>query len=61
MKKFLSSVCRRNRIGMSIIHAAGVKSWRCYGKHDGESFYKIIWKERGTNKYIQDEYDEIIY
>lgn len=51
------SIVRHNRMGMPIIHAVGVKAWKWFDKHDGEFFYKIIWKERGTNSYIRDEYE----
>lgn len=51
------SLVRANRMGLPIIHAVGVKSWEWFDKHDGEYVYKIIWKERGTSSYIQDEYD----
>ena len=51
------SLVRNNRMGMPIIHAVGVKEWKCFNKHDGEFIYKVIWKERGTNSYVQDEYE----
>ena len=51
------SLVRTNRMGMPIIHAVGVKSWKWFDKHDGEFIYKIIWKERGTSSYIEDEYE----
>lgn len=53
---YLSTV-RNNRMGMPIIHAVGVKTWKWFDKHEGEYIYKIIWKERGTNTYIRDEYE----
>ena len=43
---YLSNV-RDNRMGLPIIHAVGVKTWKWLDKHDGELVYKIIWKERG--------------
>lgn len=55
------SFVRTNRMGMPIIHAVGVKSWKWFNKHDGEYIYKIIWKERGTSSYIQDEYEIFEY
>lgn len=51
------SFVRNNRMGMPIIHAVGVRSWKWFDKHDGEFVYKIIWKERGTSLYIRDEYE----
>lgn len=51
------SLVRANRMGMPIIHAVGVKVWKWFDKHDGEFIYKIIWKERGTSSYIQNEYE----
>ena len=51
------SLVRNNRMGMPIIHAVGVKEWKWFNKHDGEFIYKVIWKERGTNSYVQDEYE----
>lgn len=53
------SIFRTNRMGMPIIHAVGVRAWKWFNKHDGEFVYKIIWKERGTSSYIQDEYEII--
>ncbi|EFM39662.1 endonuclease family protein [[Eubacterium] yurii subsp. margaretiae ATCC 43715] len=50
------SLVRTNRMGLPIIHAVGVKSWKWYDKHDGDFVYKIIWKERGTEQYVEDEY-----
>lgn len=52
---YLSSV-RHNRMGCPIIHAVGVKNWEWFNKHDGAYCYKIIWKERNTSVYIEDEY-----
>lgn len=46
--------------GIPIIHAVGVKTWEYIDKHDGEWVYKIIWKERGTSDYIDDEYEIIL-
>lgn len=51
------SMVRDHRMGFDIIHAVGVKSWVWYSKDDGEYIYRIIWKERGTSSYIQDQYD----
>ena len=48
---------RNNRMGLPIIHAVGVKTWEWFDKHDGKWIYKIIWKERGTEGYIYDEYE----
>lgn len=53
---YLSNV-RDNRMGLPIIHAVGIKTWKWLDKHDGELVYKIIWKERGTERYIEDEYE----
>lgn len=50
------SCVRGNRMGLPIIHAVGVKLWKYYNKHDGDFVYKIIWKERGTEQYVEDEY-----
>jgi hypothetical protein len=52
---YLSSF-RHNRMGCPIIHAVGVKKWESFNKHDGQYCYKIIWKERNTDSYIEDEY-----
>lgn len=51
------SMVRSNRMGLPIIHAVGVKTWKWWDKHNGEYVYKIIWKERGTDGYINNEYD----
>ncbi|WP_029200397.1 phospholipase D-like domain-containing protein [Oribacterium sp. NK2B42] len=56
IEMYLSSV-RFNRMGLPIIHAVGVKSYELIGRHDDRWFYKILWKENGTGRYIQDEYD----
>lgn len=48
---------RNNRMGLPIIHAVGVNTWKWFDKHDGKWVYKIIWKERGTERYIKDEYE----
>ena len=40
-----------------MIHAVGVRGHELIGRHDERFFYKIIWKERGTQGYIQDEYE----
>lgn len=50
------SIVRANRMGLPIIHAVGVKSWEWYNKHEGDFVYKIIWKERGTEQYVEDGY-----
>ncbi len=50
------SLVRTNRMGLPIIHAVGVKSWEWYDKHNGDFVYKIIWKERGTEQYVENEY-----
>lgn len=50
------SLVRANRMGLPIIHAVGVKSWEWYDKHNGDFIYKIIWKERGTEQYVENEY-----
>lgn len=52
---------RKNRLGCDIIHAVGVKAWRWLNKHDGEWCYRIIWKEKYTSNYIDNEYDIIDY
>lgn len=54
---YLSSAMRNNRLGFPIIQAVGIRAWRQFYKDDGEFYYKIIWKERGTEMYIQDEYE----
>ena len=53
---YLSTV-RHNRMGLPIIHAVGVRGWEWFDKHEGEWVYRIIWKERGTERYIRDMYD----
>lgn len=53
---YLSTV-RHNRMGLPIIHAVGVRRWDCISRRDGEWVYQIIWKERGTERYIRDMYD----
>lgn len=50
------SLVRANRMGLPIIHAVGVRSWEWYNKHYGTFVYKIIWKERETGQYVEDEY-----
>lgn len=59
MDNYLTLV-RANRMGLPIIHAVGIKAWRWNTKDDGEHYYKIIWKERNTGNYIEDEYDILI-
>lgn len=54
ISRYWSNV-RRNRFGVAIIHAVGVFASRMYGRHNEEHFYRIIWKERGMEKYIPDE------
>lgn len=56
ISNYLSSV-RNNRMGLPIIHAVGIKAWRQFYKDDGEFYYKIIWKERGTEQYVDNEYE----
>ena len=51
------SLVRHNRMGMLIIHAVGIKTWKWFDKHEGEYIYSIVWKERGTSTYIRDEYE----
>lgn len=58
LSKHLSNV-RKHRLGCDIIHAVGVRDWRWFNKHDGEWYYRIIWKEKYTSTYVQDEYDII--
>lgn len=53
---YLSSV-RNNRMGLPIIHAVGVKAWEWFNKHEGGWYYKIIWRERGTEQYVNDRYE----
>ena len=48
---------RSNRMGCPIIYAVGVPGHQMFGRHDERFFHKIIWKERGTQGYIQEEYD----
>lgn len=36
------SMVRANRMGLPIIHAVGVKTWKWRDKHDEEYVYKII-------------------
>lgn len=52
---YLASV-RHNRMNIPLIHAVAVKTWVWLDKVDGYMCYKIIWKERGTEPYIEDEY-----
>lgn len=52
---YLASV-RYNRMSVPLIQAVGVKTWQRLNKDDGYWCYKIIWKERGTENYIDDEY-----
>lgn len=52
---YLASV-RFNRMNVPLLQAVGVKIWRWLNKNDGYWCYKIIWKERGTENYIDDEY-----
>lgn len=51
------SLVRNNRMGLPIIHAVGIKAWKQFYKDDGDWYYKIIWKERGTEQYVWDEYE----
>lgn len=53
---YLSSV-RSNRMGLPIIHAVGVRAWEWFDKDDGDEYYKIIWRERGTEQYVNDRYE----
>lgn len=52
---YLSSV-RSNRMGCPIIHAVGIYGWKCFNKDDGENIIQVLWKERYSSSYIQDEY-----
>ena len=52
---YLASV-RYNRMNVPLVQAVGVKTWQWFNKNDGFWCYKIIWKERGTENYIDDEY-----
>ena len=45
------------RMGLPIIHAVGVKAWEWFNKHEGGWYYKIIWRERGTEQYVNDRYE----
>lgn len=54
--QYLSFV-RINRMKVPIIHAIGVRAYELYNRHEGTSFYQIIWKERGTDAYIPDRYE----
>ena len=51
------SEVRQNRLGLPIIHAVGVRGYELINRHTDRHFYKIIWKEQGTARYIRDEYD----
>lgn len=55
LSSYLSTV-RENRMGCPIIHAVGVKTWKWIDKHDGYWCYQIVWKERSTESYVEDEY-----
>lgn len=55
ISNYLSAV-REQRMGMPIIHAVGVIAQRMQYKDWEERFINVIWKERYTSKYIQDEY-----
>lgn len=49
---------RNNRFGVKIIHAVAILDYEIIDPHsgDGELVYKIIWKERGMESYIEKEY-----
>lgn len=49
------SIVRNIRFGFVIIHAVGMPGSRMYGRHEEEYFYRVVWKERGMEKYIPDE------
>lgn len=53
---YLSGV-RQNRMGVSIIHAVGIQTVEWINKHEDCPIYRIVWKERGTEDYIEDQYD----
>ncbi|WP_426349393.1 phospholipase D-like domain-containing protein [Alloiococcus sp. CFN-8] len=50
------SLVRQNRMGCPIIHAVGVKRREWFNKHDQDYCYEIIWKERNTINYVENEY-----
>lgn len=56
LSSYLSNF-RNNRMGFSIIHAVGFKTWEWSDKHNGEYVYRIVWKERFASAYIDDVYD----
>ena len=56
---YFSSFTRTSRLGCPIIHAVGVRAQRWITKEDEEFYYKILWKERNTASYIEDEYEEL--
>ncbi|GEM_PF-581674 len=56
LSNYLSSI-RFNRMRYQIIHAVGLKWWKWITKDDGEWVYKMIWKERNTEGYVEDYYD----
>ena len=59
LANYLSGFVRKNRLGCPIIHAVGVYAQRWIGKEDEEFYYKILWKERNTASYIENEYPEM--
>ena len=56
---YFSSFTRTSHLGRPIIHAVGVRAQRWITKEDEEFYYKILWKERNTASYIEDEYEEL--
>ena len=59
LANYFSDFTRNNSLGCPIIHAVGVYTQRWIGKEDEEFYYKILWKERNTATYIEDEYPEM--
>lgn len=55
LSTYLSNV-RKIRMGFPIIHAVGIPAQRMRWDGDYERYYKIIWKERGADQYVYDEY-----
>lgn len=50
---------RRCRFGFSIVHAIAVPGIEIYGRHNDEPVYRMIWRERGMEKYIPERISRI--
>ena len=57
VQRYFSSI-RLHKMNCPIIHAVGIQNYQVTDKDGGGYWcYKILWKERGMENYIEDEYE----